>query len=135
IQGPKIVQEPLDSGLPLSGGGSAFTTSVFGACSTFTHVMARRLAEPPEAALYVEGSRRFVASPTTPTASGRNDKIPGWVSHPPGSPTLARRTPEAPAKHLRWRFRLLYCQFTHVELAGPLALRAGNYLEMFDPST
>src|SRR5262249_34579231 len=71
---------------------------VFGAFSTFTHVMARRLAELPEAALSVEGSRRFVASPTTPTASGRNDKIPGWVSHPPGSPTLARRTPEAPAK-------------------------------------
>src|SRR5262249_24593313 len=117
-QGPKIVQEPLDSGLPLSGGGSAFTTSVFGACSTFTHVMARRLAELPEAALSVEGSRRFVASPTTPTASGRNDKITGWVSHTPGSPTLARRTPEAPAKALRWRFRVLCCRFTPAAPVG-----------------
>src|SRR3954453_4764168 len=38
-------------GLPLSSGGSAPATGVFGACSTFTHVMARRLAERPEAAL------------------------------------------------------------------------------------
>ena len=34
-----------DSGLPLSCAGSAPTTLVFGACSTFTRVLARRLAE------------------------------------------------------------------------------------------
>ena len=72
----------LDSGLPLSSGGSAFATYVFGAYSTFTQVRARQLAELPRAARCVEGSRRFVTSPATSTTSGWNDKLPVWVSHP-----------------------------------------------------
>jgi hypothetical protein len=43
-----IVRRSLDNGLPLATGGSALATYVFGACSTFTHVMARWLAELPK---------------------------------------------------------------------------------------
>ena len=43
-----IVRRSLDNGLPLATGGSALATYVFGACSTFTQVMARWLAELPK---------------------------------------------------------------------------------------
>ena len=52
----------------------------------FTCVPACRLAELPNAALYIEGFRRFVTSSTTPIATGRNDlarrvKLPLKVHH------------------------------------------------------
>ncbi len=42
---------PARHGFPLLGGGSASTTYIFEACSTFTQVMARRLAGLPKATL------------------------------------------------------------------------------------
>jgi hypothetical protein len=73
---------PRRHGLPLSGGGSASTRNVFGACSTFTRVMARRLAELPRQPFDVEGSRPFVASRSAPTASWGTTSFQVWDSHP-----------------------------------------------------
>ncbi len=42
----------------------------FEACSAFTHVAACLLAEPPKAALYIEGSGSFVTSTAAPIATG-----------------------------------------------------------------
>ena len=82
----------LDGGLPHADGRSASATGVFGACSTFTAAayipQKRPLLWPagslscPRQPFDIEGLRRFVTSPATSTASGRNDKIPAWVSHP-----------------------------------------------------
>ena len=89
-----------DIGLPLSGGGSASTTSVFGACSTFTRVMARQLAELPRQPFDIEGSRPFVASRSTPTASWDTTVLQVRGSHPRESPQLSRRTPESRKPHI-----------------------------------
>ena len=43
----QVVHGFTGGGLPLSGRGSTPATNIFEACSTFTHVMARRLAELP----------------------------------------------------------------------------------------
>ena len=82
----------LDGGLPQSDGGSASAIRVFGACSTFTAAAFTPLKRPllwpasslscPRQPFDIEGFRRFVTSPATSTASGRNDKIPAWVLHP-----------------------------------------------------
>jgi hypothetical protein len=88
---------PRRRGLLLSGGGSASTSGVFGACSTFTRVMARRLAELPKQPFDVEGSRPFVASRSASTASWGTTSFQVWVSHPRDLTDLSRRTPEAPA--------------------------------------
>ena len=99
------VQVSLIGGLPRSGGGSASATNIFEALRTFNdhgvkpsprpvlwpYGSLSRLKRPVD----IEGSRRFVTSPTTSTASGWN------VSYRCGSrthgvdDTLPRRTPDA----------------------------------------
>ena len=66
----------------LQDGGSAPATPVFGACSVFTHVTACKLAESPERPFVTKGFDDFVSSIATSAASGWNDRVAGWVSHP-----------------------------------------------------
>ena len=75
-------------GLPLRDGGSAPATPVFGACLVFTHVTACKLAESPERPLLTKGFDDFVTSIATSAASGWNDRVAGWVSHPRDHPNL-----------------------------------------------
>jgi hypothetical protein len=75
-------------GLPLKDGGSAPATPVFGACLVFTHVTACKLAESPERPLLTKGFDDFVTSIATSAASGWNDRVAGWVSHPRDHPNL-----------------------------------------------
>ena len=49
----------------------------FEACSAFTHVTARLLAELPKATLSIEGFGSFVTSAVAPIATGRSDSLPG----------------------------------------------------------
>lgn len=54
-----------------------FRITRFGACSAFTRVPARRLAESPKATLYTEGFDGFVTSSAAPIATGWSDQLPG----------------------------------------------------------
>jgi hypothetical protein len=94
-------------GLPRPGGGSASATSVFGACVTFNGCGNKPDPQPvlwpigslsrPRRPVDIEGSRRFVASPTTSTASGWNVSCRRGSRTHGVDDTLARRTPGSPA--------------------------------------
>ena len=59
---------PPSCGLPLTNGGLAPATPVFGACLVFTYVTARWLAESPERPFYTKGFDSFVTSTATSAA-------------------------------------------------------------------
>ena len=66
---------------------------VFGACSAFTHVLARQFAESPQGRpVYVQGFLGIVISTKAWTATGWLRQLAGWVSHPLDNNTFARRT-------------------------------------------
>jgi tetratricopeptide (TPR) repeat protein len=74
----------------------------FGACTTFTlRLWPAGSLNCPKQPFDIEGSHRFVTFPATSAASGRNDKLPEWVSHPQEHQHLSRRTPEASARAAR----------------------------------
>ena len=106
IEDQDVRMSPISS-LPHSGGGSASTTSVFGACRTFNDCEDETDPQPvlwPIGSLnrlkrpfYIEGSRQFVASPTTSTASGWNVSCRSGSRTHGVYDTFARRTPDTEA--------------------------------------
>ncbi len=79
-----------DNGLPHCDGGSASTTKVFGACSTFTRVMARRLAELLNSPLTPRALDRLL-SPDRPRLLPGVQPPPGMGLAPTGTITPSRR--------------------------------------------
>ena len=69
-----------------------FRDTLFEACSAFTRVPARMVAEPPEAALLPEcfSPCRYLHEPPWPLPAGAT--VAGWDSHPPGKRAFPRRT-------------------------------------------
>ncbi len=53
--------------------------ALFEACSTFTHVPACVLAEPPKATLYTEVLSMVNSISIAPIATGWSDKLPGGI--------------------------------------------------------
>ena len=64
----------------------------FEACSAFTHVTARMLAESSKTTLYTRGFDGFVASTAAPIATGRSDPVAGRELHPLRTSAFSRRT-------------------------------------------
>ena len=73
--------------------GSASASSCIEAWAAFTHVAARMVAEPPEAALPSErfGLCRYLHRPLGLLPAGVN--VTGLDSHPSGNGAVPRRTP------------------------------------------
>jgi hypothetical protein len=69
----RVAHFTQDGGLPRFDIGSASAIDRFEACSAFTHVPACRLAESPNATLFIEGFGGFVTSSTAPIATGWSD--------------------------------------------------------------
>ena len=69
-----------------------FRNARFEACSAFTRVPARMVAEPPKAALSPEcfSPCRYLREPLWPLPAGAT--VAGWDSHPPGKRAFPRRT-------------------------------------------
>src|SRR6266481_4725697 len=79
--------------------------SCFGACSVLLHVRPARLAESPEATLFIRGSGSFVTSATAPIATGWSEPVPGREFHPQWTSALHG----APARYScskLWNWRL-----------------------------
>jgi len=88
-------------GLPFDTARSASASGGFGTCSAFTFALsgiitACRFAEPPLRPFDIRSFNRFVASSTVPTATGRNNQLPGRDFHPLTNDTFSRRTMSAP---------------------------------------
>ena len=72
--GARVARFPTAGSLPRISGGSASASLSFEACSAFTRVAARVVAEPPEAALVVGVLQPMSLPPSSaPTATGWSD--------------------------------------------------------------
>jgi hypothetical protein len=63
--------------LPQMAGGSASALSLFEACSGFTHVTARRIAQPPKATFVTRLRPYPVTQMSRSSATGSIDNSPG----------------------------------------------------------
>ena len=90
--GVRVVRFPTDGSLPRRIGGSASASAAFGACSAFTRVAARMVAEPPRAALLSKCFRRFryLHHPLQLLPAGTT--VAGRALHPLGDGAFPRRT-------------------------------------------
>jgi hypothetical protein len=74
---------------------------IFEACSAFTHVTACTLAESSSRPFYIGGFSSFVASTAAPIATGWNEPVPGWDSHPLWTKRLCTAHADQPSS---WQF-------------------------------
>jgi hypothetical protein len=93
-----VAVSPSGIGLPLNSGGSASATSLFGACSAFTHVSACLFARSPKVTFTRVLQRMSLPPCAALVASGRATDWPGGIRTRWKSPALTayvsdRRTP------------------------------------------
>ena len=107
--GVRVVRFPTDGSLPRRIGGSASASAAFGACSAFTRVAARMVAEPPRAALLSKCFRRFryLHHPLQLLPAGTT--VAGRALHPLGDGAFPRRTMRVRI-HPRMRFAFAVCK-------------------------
>ena len=97
---PASLSSPSANGLPLITGGSASVSPCFEACSTFTRVPARMVAEPPQSGpLSPECFRPFRYLHDPPWLLPTGATVVGRGSHPPEEGAFPRRT----VIHWGWR--------------------------------
>ncbi len=97
---PASLTSPSANGLPLITGGSASVSPCFEACSTFTRVPARMVAEPPQSGpLSPECFRPFRYLHDPPWLLPTGATVVGRGSHPPEEGAFPRRT----VIHWGWR--------------------------------
>jgi len=78
--GARVARFPAGVSLPRCIGGSALASYIFEACSAFTRVAARMVAEPPKAALFHRSaSGHVVASITRPDCYRLERQLPGGI--------------------------------------------------------
>ena len=82
----------MATAFPFMRGGSAPAKRIFEACSTFTRVTARTLAESLTRSFSARGFDLEVTRQAARTATGSNDQAAGWDSHPLKTSAFARRT-------------------------------------------
>ena len=90
--GARVARFPVGASLPRVTGGSALASYVFEACSAFTRVAARMVAEPSRAVLLSEsfGLCRYLHNPLQLLPAGA--KVAGRDSHALGKGAFPRRT-------------------------------------------
>ena len=78
--GAHVARLPTDASLPRFTGGVGFRITRFEACSAFTHVAARMLAEPPKAALFHRSASNHVVTSVIRSDCYRLERqLPGGV--------------------------------------------------------
>jgi hypothetical protein len=77
-----VAVSPSGIGLPLNSGGSASATSLFEACSAFTHVSACLFARSPKVTFTQSTSTHVVTFLRRSGCFRPSDQLAGWDSHP-----------------------------------------------------